>query len=514
MNDDGVVRTGTTTDDGRPVTHPHWGSIVAIARLLAVALLALVAPVAGILALLGLVVLWLTRSRIEISTVLLVYALLLVLVPSRYTVGPFAVTAAMVAGFVALLLWGYGRVLGTLSRGVREHNGARIAVTILLLTTVYAYFARMVDPVNSLDQRNADRNLATLVVLCGIAIAIIDGVRDRRALNRILGGLVLGAGVVAVFAYLQYFAHFNIAQYIRPPGFKVTSHEAFIYSRDGLPRVAGTARHPIEFGLVMAAVLPIAAHFAVYARTLAARWGAVVASILIAGAIPLALSRSAILGLALVALIVLPTWTGARRLRVLTMVALLALAMSIVAPKILPEVAGLLTQKEGTGSLRTRGNATTIAFELINERLWFGHGFSRQLDSPVVIDNQYLVTAIETGLVGLSALLLAMGTGVAVARRARKLSRDPAARDLAQCLVGSIFAIAVGGFGLNIVRFAMTAGVLFIAIGSAGALLRFERERLAAPVFDGGDDDPFASRPWEAGDGAAAAVPSLAGGAR
>jgi hypothetical protein len=482
-----VVTVGDVFDDALP--HSGFGSLVAILRLVAVAVVAFVAPVAGIVALLGLVLLWLFRSRIDISTVLVVYALFLVLVPSRYTVGPFAVTAAMVAGIVAMLLWGFGRVLGTLPRGAELHNGARIAVTILLLFTVFAYFARMVDPVNGLDQRNADRNLFTLVVLSGVAIAIIDGVRSRKGLNRILGALVFGAALVAFIAFLQYFQRLNISQYIRPPGFKVTGHEAFIYARDGLPRVAGTARHPIEFGLVMAAILPLAMHFARYARTLPARWGAIVASGMIAGAIPLALSRSAVLSLALVALIVIPTWSSRRRWRVLSMLAILVFALNIAAPRVLPQIAGLLASEEGTGSLRTRGNATNIAFELINEKPLFGHGFSTRVDTPVVIDNQFLISTIETGLLGLGALLLLVGTGIVVARRARHASRDPATRDLAQSLVAMIAAIALGGFGLNIVRFPMTAGVLFVGVGAAGALLRFERAALLPPEPDDDDED-------------------------
>jgi hypothetical protein len=112
----------------------------------------------------------------------------------------------------------------------------------------------------------------------------------------------------------------------------------------------------------------------------------------------------------------------------------------------------------------------------------------------VVIDNQFLVTTIETGVVGLLALLTAIALGILSARRARLLSGDESTRDLAQSVIAMIAAIALGGFGLNIVRFPMTAGILFVGIGAAGALLRFERER-SGPVYEGdgaarGTDEP------------------------
>jgi polysaccharide biosynthesis protein PslJ len=475
------VDDGPSTSGSPPAEASHEASFLIVARLAAVALLALLVPLAGVFALAGLVVLWLFRSRIEISTLLVVYALVLFLVPSRYTVGPFAVTAAMAVGLLALLLWGYGRALGTTN--VRPHrNGARNAVIVFLLVTVAFYGWRMLFPILSLDQRNADRNIAVIIALCGVAIAIIEGLRDRQQLNQVLGALVVGGALVALLAYLQFFAKLDIAQYIRPPGFKAIGHEGFTYERDGIRRVAGTARHPIEFGLALAATLPIALHFAAWARTAAARSASVVASVMIAGAIPLALSRAAVLAFIVVGVLVFPTWSSRRRWRAVGAVALILLTMSLAAPDILPEIGGLITQKEGTGSLTTRGNATDIAFELINERPAFGHGFASGFDSPVVVDNQYLVTTIETGFVGLVVLLGLLATGLAVGRRARRLSSDPATRDLAQSLVATIAAIAIGGFALNVVRFPMTAGILFVGIGAVGALVRFEREDAARLV--------------------------------
>jgi polysaccharide biosynthesis protein PslJ len=453
---------------------PHQPASVAFVvslRLIAVALLAWLVPLAGLFALAGLVVLWIVRARVDMTTVLIGYALALWLIPSRYTVGPFAVTGAMVFGYIGLLLWLYGRSLPT-SGVAHERSPTNRAVLVFLVVTLIGYVTVMLRPIEELDQRSGDRNLAIIIGLCGLAAAITDGVRTKRHLNRFIGALVCAASIVAVIGFLQYFARFDVAQYLHPPGFTATGEEGFIFSRAGFRRVAGTARHPIEFGIALAATLPLALHLATYARTLLGRNLSRIATLLIAGAIPLALSRSAVLSTALVALVILPTYTPQRRWSVLSTTTVLLLVLPLFVPGVFGTIGELLTGQEGTGSLETRGNATEIGLNLIGDKLFFGHGFSVSGISPIIIDNQYLVTGLEMGLMGVVAFLWLMGSGVVNARRARRLTDDPGLRDLGQSLVAVIAAVALGGFGLNVLRFPLTAGLLFVGVGCAGALLR------------------------------------------
>jgi O-antigen ligase/polysaccharide polymerase Wzy-like membrane protein len=451
---------------------PSGVAVVVATRLIAAALLAWLVPVAGLFALGALVFMWVVRSRIDVTSVLIVYALALWLIPSRYTVGPFAVTGAMAIAFLAILLWAYGRALPE-SRVAHGPSPTNRAVCFFLVVTLVGYVTVMVRPIAELDQRSADRNLAVLVGLCGLAAAICDNVHTKRYMNRLIAVLVGGATIVAVIGFLQYFARFDVAQYLHPPGFTSTGEEAFIYQRAGFRRVAGTARHPIELGVALAATLPLALHLATYARTLVGRNAARIATLAIIGAIPLALSRSAVLSTALVALLLLPTFSPRRRFTVVAGAAVFLLVMPLFVPGIFGTIGKLLQGKEGTGSLQTRGNATEVAFDLISEKPWFGYGFAPAVGpSPVIIDNQYLVTGIEQGLLGLTALGAVVFTGIGTARRARRMTDDPELQDLGQSFVATIAAVALGGFGLNILRFPITAGLLFVGVGGAGALLR------------------------------------------
>jgi hypothetical protein len=414
---------------------------------------------------------WLLRSRVDITTVLVLWALALWLVPSRYTVGAFAVTGAMVFAFFATVLWAYGRMLPN-SRVAHGGVTTNKVVAFFLIVTVAGYIDVVLRPLSSTDLSSANRNLAIVVALCGLAVAIADGVRSRRQLNRVLGAVVAGAAIVAVIGFIQYFIRFDVARYLHPPGFKTTGQEAFIYHRTKFTRVAGTALHPIEFGIALAAVLPLALHFSTFGRTQLSRYSSRLSAVLIAGAIPLTLSRSAALSLLLVAVILLPTWTPLRRWRTVFTLLALVMLLNILVPGVFGVIGKLFTGKSGAGSLQTRGDATTVGLNMIGDKPWVGHGFAVDAGTPVIIDNQYLVTGIEQGLLGLLALLTVIFGGIGAARRARKATTDPQTRDLAQSIVALIAAAALGGFGLNILRFPMTAGLLFMGVGTAGALLR------------------------------------------
>jgi hypothetical protein len=419
-----------------------------------------------LVALVGLVALGLTRSRVDLTSVLFVYGLALWLTPSRYAIGPLMVTAMMAVGFLAALLWVCGRVLPA-SGIARDPSPTNRAVLLFVVVALVGYVIAVSRPITGPDLRGADRNLLVVVGLCGIAVAVTDGMRTTRQLERFLGAIVGGASIVGVIAFVQYFAAFDAARHLHLSGFRLTGSSAFTDKVAGFRRVAGTARNPVELGIAFAATLPLALHFASFARTLAGRRAARLSALLIVGAIPLAFSRFAFLAVLLVGGLLLPTFTPSRRWAVVATVALTLLVLPVLVPGVFERMGKLVQTGDGS-----RGDATEIALNLIGDRPVLGHGFGETNLSPVTIDNQYLVTGVETGLVGLGALIALTATGIATARRARRSTDDPALQALAQSLVVVIGVVALAGFGLNVLQYPITAGLLFVGIGGSGALLR------------------------------------------
>lgn len=446
------------------------GTAAVVARLLAIALLVWFLPMAGYLALGGLVALAILRSRVRIVSLLVVYVLALFFISAQYVASSFAVTAAGAIAVLVLLLWGSERVMpGRQREPLPILSGA---VAVWLLVTVFAYGNTMVHAHPGEVVQNADRTLFVALLLAGIAFAAADHLRERADLDRVLLVLVSAAAGMAAIGALQYFASFDVTRWLSaPPGFGSRSGTRFVLGRGGLDRVAGTARHPIEFGIACAAVLPLALHYGRYALRAAIRSWCHVAAMLLALSIALSLSRSAVFALAAAAAVMVPTWSSRRRFAIITAFAAALLALAVVAPDVQTTIGNLLQGEEGTGSLEARSARAELAFDVISEAPWLGHGLAVSHDIGVV-DNQYLVAAMEAGILGLVALAGMYAAMAATVHEVRRRTSDEATRDLAQSLLAGAAAIAVGGFGLNVLRFEITAGVLFLLLGAATALAR------------------------------------------
>src|SRR5689334_8320034 len=84
-------------------------------------------------------------------------------------------------------------------------------------------------------------------------------------------------------------------------------------------------------------------------------------------------------------------------------------------------------------SVAHRVNNYPMVEKMVSEAPWFGQGRGTYIAKSAVniLDNQYLSTAIELGLVGVAALLFFFLWPAFAALLARKRTTDPELRDLA-----------------------------------------------------------------------------------
>src|SRR4029450_3989372 len=199
--------------------------------------------------------------------------------------------------------------------------------------------------------------------------------------------------------------------------------------------------------------------------------------LLIVVGIPMSLSRSAILGLLAAALVLLPTWSPRRLTGAALLLPVFAVAMKGVAPGLLGTIKSLFTGLQSDPSFQGRTEDYAVVGKFISQAPVFGRGFGTfNPRDYVLLDNQYLGTLIETGAVGLTALLLLFLIGIFAARGARQRSNDPDYRDLGQTLAASVMVAMVSFVTFDAFAYAMATGTTFFVIGCAGAAWRIAAE--------------------------------------
>jgi O-antigen ligase len=306
-------------------------------------------------------------------------------------------------------------------------------------------------------------------------------VRSMERLEALLRRIVFGASAMAVLGITQFFTGLDIAKYIVIPGLVANQPYDDIAVRGSFNRPSATAIHPIEFGFVLAVVLPIAIHRARFApqNQRFKRWLQVV---LISVTLPMTVSRSAILGFVIVMAVILPIWPARDRWRALGVIAIGVIGIPVLVPGLLRDLNNLFFAIGTDSSTTSRTDALSNAMPLIGQHPWFGEGFGTFMPSVFFYtDDQYLNSAIELGLVGVAAIVVLFITGWWSARDVRRRSTDPEIRHLGQCMAASCAAMLIIYGTFDALYFPMAAGITFLLLGCLAALWRLTRESVCAP---------------------------------
>ena len=199
----------------------------------------------------------------------------------------------------------------------------------------YGYATRHYLPIDELQA--ADRTIvADSLGTIFVGIAACDGVRNLARLDMLTKFMTVGLGVVAAIGILQFSIGFDLTEYLALPGLRPATEDGFVLERSIFRRPAGTTGHPIEFGVVCAIGVPLAAHYAYRTQEAglkARRWWLCLA--LIASGAVISLSRSAILGMVLGGLILLIGWPSHRRVRALVAAAVFLVVLRMIVPGLL-----------------------------------------------------------------------------------------------------------------------------------------------------------------------------------
>jgi O-antigen ligase len=385
-------------------------------------------------------------------------------------------TPANIVGILLFFLWLFGCMSGRAKAARRQP--VHFLILFYLAVMMVTYAAGFGRGMFTDESNNATRLVIETFAICGVALVAADAIPNRARLNVLLQRLVYGAAFMAIVGDLEALTRVNLAQRIKVPGLKVNNHLVGLAARGSgnFARVAGTASHYIEFGVVLAMLLPLAIHFAIFAPTRGRRrfnWFLVV---LMGLGVPFAVSRSAAVGLAIGMVVVALCWTWRARLNAVIAALIGAVGMKVAKPGLLGTIKSLFSNVSSDPSISGRTTDYGPSFAFIQQRPWFGRGAGSFLPSRYrLLDNQFLLTTIESGFVGLAAFIAMFLGGAALAHRVGKFSPDPETRHLAYALL-AVFAVGfLTSFTFDSLSFPIFTVVLFLALGLAGSLWKFDR---------------------------------------
>jgi O-Antigen ligase len=424
-------------------------------------------------------------SRSHAVPMLQLFALTVMVIPSDTVIraiGAQGYAAALVgmfmfAAYLAAILLG-------LHDPLRHRNPIRVVLCVFWLSVLVSYIAMDHSTLTVEEATAADRLMMQLAVATGVALVAAECLTSLPDVRRVLRALTWGGAFCGVVAALQYWIELDITPYLSDlPGFSDNVDNPSIVVREALNRVQGTGITAIEVGVVAGMLLPLAIYLAIHdtARTARSRW---TPAALIGLAVPISVSRSAIISVVLAFAVLVVLMPTRQRL-----VALCAAPFAVIGVFMLARgVIGTLASFFGAGSSDASVQARLIDYpeveRLVDQAPWFGHGGGTYLpENPMyVLDNQFLKTAIELGMVGVVVLAAFFLVPVISALVARRRTSDPELRLLCAALAGSALAAGASSLTFDSLSFPMFANVHALVIGLIGACWLLAAAGRASPT--------------------------------
>ncbi|MGW7452128.1 O-antigen ligase family protein [Streptomyces sp. NPDC054787] len=425
--------------------------------------------------------------QLDATAVLTGYLALAFFIPSNLTlpglggVGTPANVFALLGLFWYLAAWLTGRI-----RPAPGTRLPRVVMCLLAFSVLASYLANATRGSSRKEVLGADRGLIALLVWVALVVLVSAGIQDRARLDVLLRRAVVMGAVVAAIGYYDFFTATNIADKISIPGLKSSVAQITTLDRGSFTRPRSTTAQPLEFGGMLALLLPFAVQQAFdpvrWHLGALRRWGPVV---LMGGALPLTVSRTSIIGALIVVLVMLPRWKPQRRWTAIGLLMGSVACFKVIVPGLIGTITTLfgsfLTNSDSSTQARTVKYSAIVPY--LDERPLLGRGFGTFLPELFFFtDNQYMLTLAEMGLVGLIALLVLLFTGVHQGGAVRRLARTESDRELGQAFFASALVSLVISATFDALSFPMFAGMFFLTIAAGGSCLGFVRRAAPTPT--------------------------------
>ena len=402
------------------------------------------------------------------SSSLVLYLVLLLVLPQQLIVAPlgFAGSPATIWGLVCFFWWVWFHVNRV--DAVGEPRAVRLMALVFLAAVLVSYTRAMTYPMAGDEINVADAGVLRTVSWLGVLLTAADGLQDRKSWWRALDWLVGLAAVLALLGLVQALTGQVWVDRISIPGLTVNAPIALTDAREGHPRPIGTATHAIEFGQVLTMAVLVAGAMTLARGTTLHR----VAVGLCGATAILIVSRSAIVSIAVGCLVLAPVLSRRQR-SIGGVIALVTLVGAyLLRPGLLGTLGRMFTGIEGDASARSRTDSYDYAFHAFSTSPWVGKGFATFLPKYRILDNQWLLSAIEIGIVGVVCFALLVGAVVRSGMRAEAVLGGGEDVVVTRACVAAVLAVCIGMLFYDGFAFPQATGVLFVVAGLAAGSQR------------------------------------------
>jgi O-antigen ligase len=417
------------------------------------------------------------RTLLSYRNLIAVMILVILFVPARRYVLPGALPVDLDPFRVLLLVLVVGWLASLLvDPRIRLRSSGLGAALLLLAIATFGSIAFNLDRVATMETA-VTKELTFFLSFVIIFVLIVSVVKTREDVDFLVQVLVVGGAVVAGFAVIEARTQFNVFDHLSDffPMLHLTETSTASFAGRGL-RTFGSAQHPIALGAVLVMLLPLA--FYMVQRTGQRRWW-VAAGVLLVGSFSTVSRTSVVM---LVAVVAVFLWLRPREtLRYWPLFFISVAIVKFTVPGTLGTLknsffpsGGIVSEQQGCIGCPGQGRLADLGFALDQ---WarsplFGQGYgTRVVDfsrpgtiSSQILDDQWLGSLIETGLVGVIALLwLYIAAFRRFARAANKDTRDGGW--LLVALASSVAAMGVGMVFFDAFAFIQATSLLFILLG-------------------------------------------------
>lgn len=443
------------------------GLFLAIVLILPLALVAL-----ALLTIIGIALL--LRSKRDSAEIVVVYIVAMAAIPASLVIPALGSlgTPQILMGLAALGVW-VVTWLAPSQLALDKFRPVPLLIVAFVSVNLVSYVAACLRPTDVLERTAADRGIITVAAAAGVGLLAAEGISTMARMEAVLKAVVVAVAAIAAVGIFQFTTGIDPVPAISLPGFTNTVQgHSLISERSMFRRVSGTTAHAIEFSAVLCIALPLAVHLL---RRYGWRWLTPVA--LIGVALPMSVSRTAAVGLAAGALVIVPSWPRWIRRKAYLAAAAYLVIMRLAVPGLLGTIKSLFVDASADPSVQSRQNDYDFVQTFIDQRPWFGRGYATFIPTRYdFLDNQYLLSVVETGFFGAAMYIMLLGGCILTAWSVRLRSNSPLDRDLAQALIASLAVVAATSMAFDLLSFPTVRSMAFLAIGLVGALWRLTSE--------------------------------------